>query len=152
MLPFWTSSNSSWFWLECKTQWAVYFKEEIYFTYIILEIIKWKEIPSVNLDPGIWLIQELFCEMLIQMICPVCAPEIRVDLWKFLLIYVLLSKLKKRGKRSYCLLKHLISSLLFDFFKWYLWFLLSFILFLRNLVPFYCHYYWMIKRCSLGML
>lgn len=52
-------------WIECKTQWTVYFKEEIYFTYIILETIKWKEIPSFNLDPGIWLVQELFFKMLI---------------------------------------------------------------------------------------
>lgn len=38
--------NSPWFWLEFKTQWAVNFKEEIYFMYIILETIKGKEIPS----------------------------------------------------------------------------------------------------------
>lgn len=34
------------------------------------------------------------------MTCPFCAPEIRVDLWKFLLIYVLLSVFKKHGKKA----------------------------------------------------
>lgn len=51
------------------------------------------------------------------MICLNCAPEIRVDLGKFLLIYVLLSKFKKHGEKAYCLLKHLIFLLGFGFFK-----------------------------------
>lgn len=51
--------------IEYKTQWTVYFKEEIYFTYMILKTIKWKEIPSFNLDPEIWLVQQLFCKMLL---------------------------------------------------------------------------------------
>lgn len=38
--------NPNWFWLEYKTQWDVYFKEEIYFICVILETIKRKEIPS----------------------------------------------------------------------------------------------------------
>lgn len=58
------------------------------------------------------------------MICPFCAPKIRIDLWNFLLIYVLLSKFRKHGKRVW-LLKHLISFLVFGFFEWYLWFFLG---------------------------
>lgn len=57
--------NSSWFWLEYKVQGALYFKAELYFMYINLETISWKEIPSSKLDPGIWEVPELFCKMLV---------------------------------------------------------------------------------------
>lgn len=66
------------------------------------------------------------------MICPFCAPEIRIDLWNFLLIYVLLSEFKKHGEKAW-LLKHLISFLVFGFFEWHLWFLLGLLFIFKKL-------------------
>ena len=40
--------NSHWLWLEYNIQWDVYVREEIYFTCIILETIKRKEVPWFN--------------------------------------------------------------------------------------------------------
>lgn len=42
--------NSKWFWLEYKTQWAVYFKGKIYFLYVILKTVKGKEIISFKVE------------------------------------------------------------------------------------------------------